>query len=53
MADNEQQMVLVAKLVDQVSDKLKQINKQMLATEGAAKKAHTKSPLRNRCQAPA
>jgi hypothetical protein len=44
MADNEQQMVLVAKLVDQVSDKLKEINKAMLATESAAKKAHHGAP---------
>jgi hypothetical protein len=36
MAENEQQMQLVAKLVDQVSDKLKEINKNMLATSAAA-----------------
>jgi hypothetical protein len=40
VADNEQQMVLVAKLVDQVTDRLKEINKAMLATEAAARKAH-------------
>jgi hypothetical protein len=40
MADDQQQMVLVAKLVDQVSDKLKEINKAMLATEATARKAH-------------
>jgi hypothetical protein len=40
VADNEQQMVLVAKLVDQVTDKLKTINTAMLATQAAAKKAH-------------
>lgn len=36
MADNEQQMQLVAKLVDQVSDKLKEINKNMLPPMAAA-----------------
>jgi hypothetical protein len=40
MADNEQQMQLVAKLVDQVSDKLKEIQKNMIATEAAVRKSH-------------
>lgn len=40
MADQQDQMTLVAKLVDQVSDKLKEINKAMLATEAASRKAH-------------
>jgi hypothetical protein len=40
MAVNEDQMVLTAKLVDQVSDKLKEIQKNMLATMAASKKAH-------------
>jgi hypothetical protein len=40
MADQTEQMVLVARLVDQVSDKLAQINKAMLATSAAAKRSH-------------
>jgi hypothetical protein len=39
MAENEQQMQLVAKLVDQVSDKLKEIQKGMLATMARARPA--------------
>jgi hypothetical protein len=40
MADQQEQMTLVATLVDRVSDRLKEINKNMLATEAAAKKTH-------------
>ncbi|MGY3278124.1 phage tail tip lysozyme [Bradyrhizobium sp. S3.7.6] len=40
MAENQQQMELVAKLTDQVSDKLKEIQKQMIATAAAAKKSN-------------
>lgn len=40
MADSEQNMVLVAKLVDQVSDKLKEIQKSMIETSAAQKKLH-------------
>lgn len=40
MANQEQNMVLVAKLVDQVSNKLTEIQKSMLAAEPAAKALH-------------
>jgi hypothetical protein len=40
MADNQDNLVLVAKLTDQVGDKLKEIQKNMLATMSAAKKMH-------------
>ena len=39
MADQTEQMVLVAKLVDQVSHKLNDINRTMIATSASMKKA--------------
>ena len=40
MADQQDNMVLVAKLTDEVSGKLKEIQKNMIATFAAAKKGY-------------